>query len=392
MSDAVTVDDPEVGHYLDLPPPAEDEFDQPELTDEELLLASYGIPWCPEPEPFDDFIGLTRKRGKAPPAIITPSEFTEFAFRMPKSNGLGYEPFTFEGRRHMRDPYDTSARRVLLKCARQVEKSTMLGNKALAYSCMVPAYRTLYVSPSATQTKTFSADRIREPIETSPILKNFTTRMLSQNVFEKQFINRSKITLRFAYLNADRTRGIPAYRIVIDELQDILLKNIAVIEQAASHAEERKTLEYAGTPKSLDNIIEHYWSGFDSMGRPMSTQGEWVVPCDRCGSAAGAGRFWNILNETNIGKKGLICQKCGELINPRTPKPSGRCRSPMGSSSRTGSRSSWSPGSRGTRSSSTTASTRGPASTTRCSAYHSTRASDPSRPPRSATAATASSR
>ncbi len=315
---AASVEDPPAGHqpYPDMPAPEDEDFDQPELTDEELLLASYGIPWCPEPAPFVDFIGLSRKRGKIPPAIITPSQFTEFAFRMPKSNGLGYEPFTFDGRRHMRDPYDTSARRILLKCARQVEKSTMLGNKALAYSCMVPAYRSLYVSPSATQTKTFSNDRLREPIETSEVLKNFTTKMLSMSIFEKQFINRSKITLRFAYLNADRTRGIPAFRIIIDELQDILQKNIAVIEQAASHAEDRKVLEYAGTPKSLDNVIEHYWSGFNSLGQPMSTQGEWVVPCDRCGSADGAGRFWNVLGETNIGRKGLICQKCGELLNP----------------------------------------------------------------------------
>ena len=45
-----------------------------------------------------------------------------------------------------------------------------------------------------------------------------------------------------------------------------------------------------------------------------STQGEWVVPHD-CQSGEG-GRFWNILGEKNIGKGGLICERCGKRLNP----------------------------------------------------------------------------
>jgi len=278
-----------------------------------------GKPWLPEPEPFEDFWEIEEKRRAAVkiPAVL-PSQFTEFAFRMPRQDGMGYENFTFEGRRHMRRPYNTPARRVLLFCGRQVEKSTMIGNIMLSYSCVVPAYKTLYVSPSATQTKVFSVDRIKEPIETSQVLKTFTTTMLSQNIFEKQFVNRAKITLRYAFLNADRTRGIPAWLLTLDELQDILADNIPVIEQCTSHAPEKfKRFIYAGTPKGLDNPIEFYRSGV-AKGRPMSTQGEWMVPCDHCGSSVGggAGRHWNILCEKNIGKKSLICEKCGGKIDP----------------------------------------------------------------------------
>ena len=193
--------------------------------------------------------------------------------------------------------------------------STALGNLALAYSCMVSGYKTLYVSPSATQTKTFSVDRLKEPLETSDILKGFSTTFLQQNVFEKQFVNRSKITLRYAFLNADRIRGIAAYRILIDELQDILSDSIPVIEQANSHAPERwKSFVYAGTPKGLDNTLEFYRSGTSKDGRPMSTMGEWVVPCDRHGGEGG--RYWNVLGERNIQKKGLSCEKCHQLIDP----------------------------------------------------------------------------
>jgi len=270
--------------------------------------------WRPEGDVDLEPILLYEARKKAPKLPkLTPAQFTEFALRMPATDGFGedgkgYNRFSFNGRRHMRDIYDTAARKILLKCARQVEKSTLLGNIALAYMSLIPAYKVLYVNSSATQAKTFSADRIREPLETSPLLKRFTTQMLSSNILEKQFVNRSKITLRYAYLNADRTRGIAAYLLAVDEIQDILHSNLPIMEQCLAHApsELRRQL-YAGTPKSLDNTIETYWSS-------QSTQNEWVVPHDCKGGEAG--RFWNILGEKNIGQKGLICSNCGTVINP----------------------------------------------------------------------------
>jgi len=300
MSAARTQEDPDEVAYQENVAAAEEDI----LSDQEL--------WFPEPEPITDLDAPFRPKkliGRIP--AVLPSQFTEFAFRMPGDDGLGYVPFSFEGRRHMRQPYDTPARRILLFCARQVEKSTLLGNKMIAYSCLVAGYRSLYVSPSATQTKTFSHDRIKDPLETSHVLKSFTTSVLQQNVFEKQFINRSKITLRYAFLNADRTRGIPAWGLCVDELQDILGDNIPIIEQCTSHAPELwKRYIYSGTPKSLDNVIEYYRSN-------LSTQGEWVVPCDAHGGETG--RYWNVLGEKNIGLKGLSCEKCGALIDPTHP-------------------------------------------------------------------------
>lgn len=263
-----------------------------------------------EPEAFTSLDEFYKDRDSLKGLSISLSQFTEFAFRMPAKDG-SYQPFSFEGRRHLRDIYDTSAKRILLCCGRQSEKSTLLGNRIVAMSCMVPSYRALYVSPSAQQTKTFSNDRLKEPIETSPILKSFTTNMLSQNIFEKQFVNRSKVVLRYAFLNADRVRGIPTYGLYIDEFQDILIDNIPVIEQCAFHApKELRAYVYSGTPKTLDNGMEEY-------REKHSTQGEWVVPCDAHGGDTG--RYWNILGEKNIGKTGLICEKCGKFITPTNP-------------------------------------------------------------------------
>jgi intein/homing endonuclease len=190
--------------------------------------------------------------------------------------------------------------------------STLLGNKAIAYSGLNLAFKNLYVSATATQAKVFSVDRIKEPIEISPELTFMVDSRLNQNVLTKQFKNRSQIRIRYAFLNADRCRGLSADQILIDEIQDILFFNIPVIEQCASHS-AWKLFTYSGTPKSLDNTIEKYWADF-------STQNEWVVPCEACGSAKDKSTwFWNVLGIKNIGKKGLICAKCGRPISAYHP-------------------------------------------------------------------------
>jgi hypothetical protein len=245
---------------------------------------------------------------------VSPSDFTEFAIQMPDKVHQVYRAFSFGERRYLRRIYDTKSKRTLLKCGRQVEKSTMLGNKLLAYSCINTALNSLYVSPTNLQTKTFSNDRLKEPIETSPYLKAWTTTKLSDNVFLKKFINRSQITLRYAYINADRVRGIPADVICLDEVQDLLTDNIPVIEECASHS-HLKLFMYSGTPKSLDNTIEKYWT-------ELSTQNEWVVPCHRHSIQTPAGmvrQYWNILTEDHIGLKGLVCDKCNKPIEPMDP-------------------------------------------------------------------------
>ena len=278
--------------------------------------------WDYEPDPEYDFSSANFD-GKDLVSVL-PSEFTEFAVMMPDKENQSYKNYSFKEREYLRQVYDTPSKRTLLKCGRQVEKSTMLGNKLLSYSCIVTALNSLYVSPTNQQSKVFSQDRLKEPIETSAFLKSWTTTKLSDNVFLKKFINRSQITLRYAYMNADRCRGIPADIVCIDELQDILTDNIPVIEETASHSElniggekhKGGLFMYSGTPKSLDNTIEVYWNQY-------STQNEWVVPCHNHTIFTGDGKVtkvhWNILTEEHIGLTSLICDKCGGPINPVDP-------------------------------------------------------------------------
>jgi len=261
---------------------------------------------CPVAQEGEDLLDLDN----TDKLDVPPSRFTEFAIKIPAGGEL--KSFNFEERRYLRPIYDTSHKRLLLKAGRQVEKSSYVGNRILTYCSLIPYFRSLYVSPSNTQTKVFSRDRVKEPIEVSPEIRSLTNTKLLSNILEKKFINGSQITMRFAFLNADRVRGVPADMINIDELQDVLLDNIPVIEECASHS-SYKLHTYSGTPKSLDGTIEHYWSKF-------STQNEWVVPCRHHGTPKNKGSWhWNILAEDNIGKEGLICDKCGEPIHPMDP-------------------------------------------------------------------------
>lgn len=283
-----------------------------------VVIAESGEPeipceWDYEHDQDIDFIDEEELAKRQAQLIgVSPSQFTEFAIKMPDKKAQKHVPFSFEGRGYLKLPYDTSSKRTLFKCGRQVEKSTFLGNRTLSYCCIINAFNVLYVSPTNQQTKTFSQDRLKEPVETSDVLKAWTTSKLNDNVFLKKFINRSQITLRYAYHNADRTRGIPADMILIDEIQDIITDNIPVIEECASHS-PYKVFSYSGTPKSYDNAIEHYWTN-------MSTQNEWVVPCERHGVPSDPGSWhWNVLGEENIGTHSLICEKCHEPINAQHP-------------------------------------------------------------------------
>lgn len=242
------------------------------------------------------------------PILIAPSTFTEFAIKVPFKEENRLVPFSFGKRRYLKQIYDSSAKRLLLKSARQTEKSTLLANRSLAFCCLNNNFQVLYVSPTAIQTKTFSNKRLKEAIELSDVLRNWQDTTLADNMGERQFLNRSRVTMRSAFLNADRTRGESADQICLDELQDFITDNIPVIEQAASHS-PFKLFVYAGTPKTYDNPIEFYWNRF-------STQNEWVVPCHRHTPI-----HWNVLGEEHLDLKagGLVCDRCFKTINAQDP-------------------------------------------------------------------------
>ena len=201
--------------------------------------------------------------------------------------------------------------RLVLKCSRQVAKSTTVCNLQIIESIVKPHWRSLYVSPSALQTRQYSNEKLRPTLFDSPLIKKaYLGKGITDQVFEKTLSNGSYMFLRYAFLTAARARGIPASRVFFDEAQDLLKDNIKVISQSLSASRLSAGVEgrefICGTPLTFANTLEEYWQ--------WSTQNEWLVPCD-CKAPA---RYWNFLGPDNIGKEGLICANCGKRINPQT--------------------------------------------------------------------------
>ncbi len=216
--------------------------------------------------------------------------------------------FDFSGREYLAQIYNSPSKRILLKTARQVEKTTFLANNITVMNMLLPNFSSLYVSPSHSQTQQFSNEKLKPLIEKSPLIAKylFDNSVVNQ-VFYKEFLNGSRITLRSAFLTADRTRGISSKSVVIDEFQDIILNHIPVILECTSHYSDTYDYQmFAGTPKTIDNTIEVFWK--------QSTQNEWMVPCDCI--VGDTGRCWNFLDEKNIHKtKRVVCKKCGKPLN-----------------------------------------------------------------------------
>lgn len=232
---------------------------------------------------------------------ITRSEFVQTFLR------LRNNPISFA--KHAYTPTilnDTSPIK-LLKCSRQVAKSTIISFEQTSDSAlgMVDAMRSLYVSPSNVQTKNYSIEKLNPLMHASPLFAAaYMGSKLKDDVFTKELRNGALIFLRSAYWTADRLRGIPADKLFLDEIQDLISSLVPVIQSCLDASPLAHTI-MAGTPKAPENYIEQMWQ--------RSTQTEWEVPC-----FAHSPIYWNRLDVglKNIGKEGLICAKCGKPIDP----------------------------------------------------------------------------
>lgn len=221
-------------------------------------------------------------------------------------------PLRLDNHAFMIPIYNNEEKRIVLKCSRQVAKTTTIAVLQVLESVLRPHWRSLYVSPSQLQTRQYSSEKLRPTIYDSPFIK---THLIGKGnidqAFEQKLLNGSFMFLRYAFLTAARARGIPASRVFFDECQDLLKDNVKVISQSMSASKLSAGVEgselLAGTPLTFSNTLEEYWR--------WSTQCEWLVPCDHH-----VPRYWNMLTADNIGKVGLICSKkgCGQPINPAT--------------------------------------------------------------------------
>lgn len=203
----------------------------------------------------------------------------------------------------------------VIKSGRQVSKSTSIAANGIIVANSIPFFNTLYVTPLYEQVRKLSGNYVRPFIEQSPVRSLWTSTSTENSVLQRSFKNNSKMFFSFALLDAERIRGISADKLLIDEAQDMDPSFVPIIKEVMSHSKWALTT-YTGTPKSLDNTMEHLWK--------KSSQAEWFIKCQSC-------NHWNIpsleydviamLGEVrdDISEKypATICAKCQKSISPR---------------------------------------------------------------------------
>lgn len=217
--------------------------------------------------------------------------------------------------------------KTLLKTGRQVSKSTSLAAQGVLFSNCIPYFSTLYITPLFEMIRRFSQNYVAPFIETSPVGKLFSGESTINNVLQRSFKNRSQMLFSFAYLDAERTRGISADKNVIDEVQDMDISFLPIIHETLSGSQDWGIVQYAGTPKTLNNTIERLWVD--------SSMAEWVIKCPHSGCG-----HWNIPSlefdlikmigpvhdGINNACPGVVCAVCQKPINPRPPAQGGTGR------------------------------------------------------------------
>jgi hypothetical protein len=186
--------------------------------------------------------------------------------------------------------------------ARQISKSTFLAADALASCEALSPYTVMVLTPSQDQTRKFSYDRLGPTIASSPAVRSMMSAESLDNVFEKSFVNGSKIYLSYAKENADRVRGISADQIDYDEIQDMHLKAVEAVTRESLFTSRYKRRRYGGTPKSFSNGIEQrVWR--------QSDRREWMVRC-----RAHTPIYHQKLTTRNVGVSGPVCDRCGRPL------------------------------------------------------------------------------
>jgi len=200
--------------------------------------------------------------------------------------------------------YDMLAPELLLKTGRQVGKSTMNAVLIITDSISIPHFKTLFVSPSREQTSKFSNTRLSKMINYSPLIRRvFVDPARSNSVLLQILRNGSEIALSYARDDPDRIRSITADREFIDEVQDIEYDAVIPVVKECMSNSDHYHITYTGTPKTMENSIEFLWQ--------RSSKNEWIMKCEGCGS-------WQFVdNEKSIGKRGIMCVKCGHSLEPR---------------------------------------------------------------------------
>ena len=184
-------------------------------------------------------------------------------------------PIDFNGRGYLSAIYNSSARQLVLRASRQVEKSTFLVNAIVHAAVTRPGIEILFVAPRDQQAYVFIKTRLMPVVRNSPVIARalLGRRPRKLGIRDVEFANGSMLYVRSAFLKADASRGLTADLLLIDEFQDIADGHLPVLLETQSHSDLRRVI-LTGTPKLVDNHLEGVFQ--------QSTVNEWTVICHHC--------------------------------------------------------------------------------------------------------------
>lgn len=201
-----------------------------------------------------------------------------------------------------RDIINNEHQRLVMATARQVFKTTTGAVDTILDSVLIPHFKTMYISPSAKQTKQFSKSRLQKLHDYSPLLRKIA-KIVNPSVWDKSYSNGSENYFTYAGDSPDRIRGYSTDSNKFDEMQDIVYRTVVPVANETLSMSDYKKEYYAGTHKTKEGPLMFLWNN--------STQCVWLVKCDGCN------KHNKLDSVDNIGLRGPICRNCGKAINPR---------------------------------------------------------------------------
>jgi hypothetical protein len=195
--------------------------------------------------------------------------------------------------------------RQLLLCGRQISKSLTLVASNVLKTAATPFMNTIFVTPLFEQVRRLSNEYVRVIIEDSPMARILTSSKTSEQVLHRSFCNGSNLYFTYAFLDAERARGIPGDVLVLDEFQDINLDFLPILESCLD-ASPYGLVQMSGTPKTSERGIEVSWQN--------SSKAEWTMKCRHCSKynmASMETGLWKMLKPA-----GFSCMYCEQLLFP----------------------------------------------------------------------------
>lgn len=222
------------------------------------------------------------------------------------------KPLSLDNHLPFRTVYDVDPPMVIGKAGRQIGKSVGLSAILVTKGISQNYFNSLYMTPSAIQTKRFSTQYLDQFMDSKLIAKYFRAKDTVKNVFEKSFTNGSRVYLSYAETesDADRIRGIAGDALYFDEVQDISYDALPAIYETLSGSIHRYKRLF-GTSKSTANTLEKLWL--------RSNQLEWIIKCPHCNKHSVPNTFENCFVMCS-GKKGPQCMHCQKTLDVNTGK------------------------------------------------------------------------